>query len=176
MSPPSAADIPAQKISSWLPGASSAARHVALGRLVVAALADELVGVAREAVGVGEVEEALDLVERLGVVLDAQVDAQPPRLALGGATTIADDWRPRTSPPAPSAARSAAIRRRASGPVAASNARAIAGHDLGARHHVGLDAEAVAGVMAGERDARRPGVGRHAAVGVDDGDLAERLA
>ena len=56
---------------------------VARRRLGVAALADEVVGLAGEAVGVGEVEEALDLVERLGVVLDAQVDGQPPRLALG---------------------------------------------------------------------------------------------
>ena len=83
MSPPSAADIPDQNIELVVAGRELGGARRSARRLVVAALADEVVGLAREAVGVGEVEEALDLVERLGMVLDAEVDAQPPRLALG---------------------------------------------------------------------------------------------
>ena len=102
---------------------------VQAGRLVVAALVDELVGLARERVGAVELDQPAQLGERLGVVLDVQRDdSSPTSRRQAGTTRIAADWRPRMSPPAASAASSASSRRGVSGPSAAVKASSIAGH------------------------------------------------
>ena len=68
--------------------------RVAVRRLVVAPGTDELVALRGERVGVGEVEQPLELGERLVVVLDPQLDGALPRLALGRH----DDERGRLAP------------------------------------------------------------------------------
>ena len=158
-SPVCAAARPAQNSSSWLPGRRRARGRVLRGGLVVAALAGEVVALGGQRVGVGEVEQAVELGERIGVVVDAQVDealatARPARARPRSAA----DWRPRASPPLPSAACSAASRRRASGPAAASNACGHRGPHLGRGHHVRLRAEALARLVAGPVDAAVAGV------------------
>ena len=98
----------------------------------MAALADEVVALGGQRVGVGQVEQPVELGQRLGVVVDAQVDRALPGLALRRARRRArSDWRPRASPPRASAACSAASSRRDSGPAAASKAWAMAGHTSG---------------------------------------------
>ena len=157
-------------------GRQRAGAAVALPRLLVAALADEVVALGGQRVGVGQVEQAVELGQRLGVVVDAQVDRAPPGLALRGHHQQRADWRPRTSPPRASAACSAAIRRRASGPVAASNAWAIAGHTSGEAIMLAWALNPSPALVAGERDAALARVGGRAAVRVDDGDLPEARA
>ena len=77
----------------------------------------------------------------------ARATPRPP----AGTTSSAADWRPRTSPPSPCAACSAASSRAARSPVAASNAADIAaGHGV-ALHHVRLAAPRRAGRVAGVR-------------------------
>ena len=127
---------------------------VALAGLVVAALADEVVALAGQRVGVAEVEQAVELVQRLGVVVDAQVDGPPPRLARGAARRRAPPTgdRGRRRPRA-SAACSAASRRRASGPLAASNACAIAGHTSGEAIMLACALKPCAGLVTGIVDA-----------------------
>ena len=155
-------------------GRQRAGAAVALPGLLVAALADEVVALGGQRVGVGEVEQAVELGQRLGMVVDAQVDAcaatAPP---CAGATTSAHDWRPRASPPRASAACSAASRRRASGPAAASKAWAIAGHTSGEAIMLAWALNSWPSLVAGVGDAALAGVGGDVAVRVDDGDLPE---
>src|SRR5262249_56720307 len=93
-------------------GSTLAGEAVALAGLGVAALADEVVALAGDRVGVGEVEQTLELAQRLGVVVDAHVDDPPPRLALRGG-------RPPRPPPGPprAAPRPPAGRRRGARPA-----------------------------------------------------------
>ena len=58
--------------------------HVHRGRLVRAAGAHQLVGLARELVGALEHAQPPQLDDRVGMVLDAQIDPRAPRLPFGG--------------------------------------------------------------------------------------------
>ena len=78
--------------------------------------------------------------------------------------SIAADCRPRTSPPAASAASSAASMRSARSPVRRLEGPAHRGPDAIVGHHVGLHRVARADVLAGRGDRRRAGVRRHAAL------------
>jgi hypothetical protein len=55
---------------------------VALGRLAVAALADQVVALGRHRIGIRQVEQAAQLAEGIGVILDPKLDRSLPRLAL----------------------------------------------------------------------------------------------
>ena len=104
---------------------------VALAGLVVAPRARELVALVGEVVRVLQVEQALELDSGASVSSTRRSTVNAPTSPAAGTTTIAADWRPRTSPPSRSAACSAASIRRASGPAAASKASAIAGQTPG---------------------------------------------
>ena len=86
----------------------------------------------------------------------------------------ADDWRPRTSPPSPSAA--STRREQPLGEVAPSGLEAgdHRPRDRVAGHHVGLRGDVLAGRVAGAGDAVGAGVDGDAPGGVDDPDLAHR--
>src|SRR4051794_23433502 len=144
---------------------------VAHRRLLVVATADEVVALGRQAIRIGDVEHALELVERLGVVLYAQVGGHPPRLAVGRRD---GDCR-RLAPAHVAAGFLGRPKRRDEPPGERPLGRLEAARHrrphVGARHHVRLDAVAVARLVAGERDAALPRVHRHASGRVDDRDL-----
>ena len=140
-----------------------------------------LVGVGGREVEVVEVEQPRQLGDRVGVVVDTQVDCGVVVAAVAGPITY-DEERGRLP--------SAAV---AAGPVACGEgseesalARLVDGlgpggrhglHDLGTGEDVALDGEAAALTRAAAHPARpvealAPGVGGGVAVGVDDADLA----
>src|SRR4051794_7809649 len=126
---------------------------VARRRLLVVAPADEVVALGRQPIGVSDVEQALELVERLGMVLDAQVGAQAPGLAVGRG----DGDRGRLAAAHVAAGRLGRPQRRDEPPRERPVGRLEAARHrrphLGVGHHVRLDAVAVARPVAGERDA-----------------------
>ena len=107
------------------------------------------------------------------MVVDAQVDGALPGPAVRGR----DDERARLAPAGVAAARLGGVQRgeQAPGERARGGLEGV-GHgrpDVRRGHHVGLDAELAAALVAGVGDAALAGVGGHVAVRVDHRDLPE---
>ena len=133
--------------------------------------ARELVAERGELVGVVQVEQPVELGERLGVVVDAQVDARAPRLA-GGRD---DEQRRGLAPAHVAAVRLGRVQRReqAAGERAGRRLEGVRHRrpDLRPGHHVRLRAEPLAALVPGEGDAALAGVHRDAPWRVDHRDL-----
>ncbi len=93
-------------------------------------------------------------------------------LPVAGTTRIAADWRPRMSPPARSAASSAASNLPVSEPAAALNASSIAGQTSCDAMMLAWQETPSPLTVAGELDALLTGVCRHGAGAVDDRHLS----
>ena len=146
---------------------------VALGGLVEAALRGEVVALGGLLVGVVEVEQAVELLQRLGVVVDAQVHGGAPRHA-----GRRDDEDRRGLAPAGVAALRLGGVQRGHEPAGERSRRAVVGlrHGRphgGRGHHVGLHGGVVELLVTGVGDAARARVHGHAARHVDHGDLAD---
>ena len=146
---------------------------VSLRRGDVVALARQVVTLRRNGVCVAQVQQPLELDERLGVVLDAQLDDSLPRLALPW-----HDKQRRGLTPANVATGILAGEKRRQKPSAQRASRGLKrlGHsrpDARRGHQVRLGAEALALDVAGMRDAPLAAVHGHGARPVDHGNLAK---
>ncbi len=165
---------PAQKSSSSDCGASSEARTYSAAASAARPSAAQLVAVARQLVGALEREQAAQLADRVGVVLDAQVQADLPRLAL----RRRDHQRGGLAAAHVAALGLGALERghQPFGEVAAGG-RERRRHRVGHRgpgHHVGLADPVLADRVTGLGDAVGAGVDGDAPARVDDADLAHR--
>jgi hypothetical protein len=144
---------------------------VQLAGAVGLARARKFVGLAGERVGALEAHQPAKLADRVGVVLDAQVEQAPPGFAAGG-----HDHQRRGLAAAHVAPR---LLGRLEGDHQALGQIAVGGverrghglRDAAAGHHVRLAAVALAGDVPGVRNAVGAGVHADLPLGVDDGHL-----